>query len=136
MSALEPDAPGDHVFAAAREAIRAWWSHRKGKEPTRAALGSPRGKPCTMSDALRVARVLAGMGLVFDPPCHRTKQLVCWAFETVERREIETLVKRAERHLRASGIVAQAREIGPIWRGKWADTEGQEHETAQLLEIS
>ena len=62
MSTIEPDAPAPHVFPHDREAIRAWWVHRGGRQPSRPALGEVRGKGPDVGDVLRVGQLLRELG--------------------------------------------------------------------------
>jgi hypothetical protein len=128
------DSPA-YVFPHAREAIRAWLVHRRGPGLAGLARG-PRSHRATIDDALRVGAVLSEMGLQIDPPCDTLHQLVGWALGSIPRRELETIAKRCERHMRAAGVVVPPTRHAPTWRDQWVDADGVVHETIASLPMS
>jgi hypothetical protein len=143
VSALEPDAPAPHVWPHWRSAVRSWWAHRGGHEPSASRVGRG-GKPPALGDVLRVGQILADLGML-DRRGELTrhgKAVVTVAFGATPRSNLavgaqgaQVLVRRLERHLRRKGIVAKA---SPRWVTKriaWTDpNDGRAAETRVIVE--
>lgn len=134
MSALEPDSPAPHVFPHVRDAIRSWWSHRCGSPPSRSALGAVRGKGPTVSDLVRVGRVMVDLDLTAS----QIVRLVEYARGTRSRSEdrlMKSLVERVTYRLRSMRIVAAANPRFDRRRDSYTDCDGKEHEVTYCVDL-
>ena len=148
MSALEPDAPAQHVWPVWRAAVRDWVAGRNGRKPAKASFGNePRGKSSELGDRLAVGRVFAELGLVVGEGrgtalTEQGELVVEVAFEKLPRDHraeggsvgLSVLINKVERRLRAAGLIKPASPRTALARFHFRDTEGQEHHHSHLVD--
>jgi hypothetical protein len=148
MSALEPDAPHQHLWPHWREAVRDWAVGRCGRRPSRGSVGSePRGKAAELGDRLAVGRVLAELGLLVEAGGQAKltedgARVLDVALRNTPRsseaeggaKALEVLIAKVERRLRRRGLVRPAAPRSAMARWRFTDSTGQERDHGHLVD--